>query len=80
MDRFFIIFTVRAAHLKRPGLDQDPRGGVDPALVHGRVGRCRGKVLAHRLLPAGASSATAEAHDEARAILEDIVADTPVPV
>ena len=36
--------------------------------------------LAHRLLPAGASSATSEAHDEARAILEDIVADTPVPV
>lgn len=36
--------------------------------------------LAHRLLPAGASSATSEAHDEARGILEDIVADTPVPV
>ena len=36
--------------------------------------------LAHRLLPAGASAATADAHDEARAILEDIVADTPLPV
>ncbi|HEX6640387.1 MAG TPA: MoxR family ATPase, partial [Thermoanaerobaculia bacterium] len=36
--------------------------------------------LAHRLLPSGASSATAEAHDEARAILEDIVADTTLPV
>ena len=36
--------------------------------------------LAHRLLPSGASSATSEAHDEARAILEDIVADTPLPV
>ncbi|HUF13297.1 MAG TPA: MoxR family ATPase [Longimicrobiales bacterium] len=36
--------------------------------------------LAHRLLPAGASVATSEAHDEARSILEDIVEDTPIPV
>lgn len=36
--------------------------------------------LAHRLLPAGASAATAEAHDDARAILEDIIEDVPLPV
>ena len=36
--------------------------------------------LAHRLLPVGTSAATTEAHDETAAILEAIVAATPVPV
>ena len=36
--------------------------------------------LAHRLLPTGASAATAEAHDDARAILEDIIEDVRLPV
>ena len=36
--------------------------------------------LAHRLLPAGASSSTGEAYDEAVAILDDVLAAVPLPV
>ncbi|MBI4521712.1 MAG: MoxR family ATPase [Gemmatimonadetes bacterium] len=36
--------------------------------------------LAHRVLPAATSAATAEAHEESAALLEEIVADIPVPV
>jgi MoxR-like ATPase len=57
------------------------------ALVDGRrflvpddVRRLVVPCLAHRLLPAGAASSTAEAHEEAAAVLERIVAATPVPV
>jgi MoxR-like ATPase len=57
------------------------------ALVDGRdflapddVRRLVVPCLAHRLLPAGASSSTGEAYDEAVAILEDVLAAVPVPV
>jgi len=36
--------------------------------------------LAHRLLPAGASSSTGEAYDEAVAVLDDIVRSIPLPL
>ena len=36
--------------------------------------------LAHRILPVGASAASHEAHEEAGAILTDILEDIPVPV
>lgn len=36
--------------------------------------------LAHRLLPASASSSSAEAHDEAAALLDGLLSDIPVPV
>ena len=36
--------------------------------------------LAHRLLPAGATAATLDAHDQAAALLERIMAETEVPV
>jgi len=71
-----------------------PRGGIALfraarayALVQGRtyvvpddVRRLVGPCLAHRLLPAGAPMATAEAHDEATAVLESIVASIDPPV
>jgi MoxR-like ATPase len=57
------------------------------ALVDGRdflapddVRRLVVPCLAHRLLPAGASSSTGEAYDEAVAVLEDVVAAIPLPV
>ncbi|MGI9181279.1 MAG: AAA family ATPase [Longimicrobiaceae bacterium] len=57
------------------------------ALVEGRsylvpddVRRLVVPCLAHRLLPAGSFSATAGAHEEAAATLEEIVSSTPVPV
>jgi MoxR-like ATPase len=57
------------------------------ALVDGRdflapddVRRLAVPGLAHRLLPAGASSATGEAYEEAVAVLEDLLAGVPVPV
>jgi MoxR-like ATPase len=57
------------------------------ALVDGReflvpddVRRLAVPVLAHRLLPAGASAATGEAYDEAVSVLEEILARVPMPV
>jgi MoxR-like ATPase len=57
------------------------------ALVDGRdflapddVRRLVVPCLAHRLLPAGASSSTGEAYDEAVAVLEGILANVNVPV
>jgi MoxR-like ATPase len=57
------------------------------ALVDGReflvpddVRRLVVPTLAHRLLPAGASSATGEAYDEAVSIVEDILSRIPMPV
>jgi MoxR-like ATPase len=57
------------------------------ALVDGRdflapddVRRLVVPCLAHRLLPAGASSSTGEAYDEAVAVLEGIVSAIPLPV
>lgn len=54
----------------------DGRGYLVPDDVRRLVLPC----LAHRLLPAGASLATADAHDEAAAMLDEIVAGIPVPV
>jgi MoxR-like ATPase len=57
------------------------------ALVEGRdflapddVRRLVIPCLAHRLLPAGSSSPTGEAYEESVAILEEIMAELPVPV
>lgn len=57
------------------------------ALVGGRtyvvpddVSRLAPVCLAHRVLPHGVSAASAEAHDEAAAIIAEIVAQIPVPV
>jgi MoxR-like ATPase len=57
------------------------------ALVDGRtylvpddVQRLTVPCLAHRLLPAGLTAATADAHEEAARILEDIRDEVPVPV
>jgi MoxR-like ATPase len=36
--------------------------------------------LAHRLLPAAAATSSAEAHDEAAALLDGILSDISVPV
>jgi hypothetical protein len=36
--------------------------------------------LAHRLLPVAATTASAEAHDQAASLLEGILSDIPVPV
>lgn len=36
--------------------------------------------LAHRLLSASASASTAEAHDDAAALLDSILSDIPIPV
>ena len=36
--------------------------------------------LAHRLLPVGTAASTAEAHQEAAVILEEIIQEVPVPV
>ena len=36
--------------------------------------------LAHRLLPVGTASSTAEAHQEAAILLEEIIQEVPVPI
>jgi MoxR-like ATPase len=36
--------------------------------------------LAHRLLPVAATTASAEAHDQAASLLDGILSDIPVPV
>jgi hypothetical protein len=36
--------------------------------------------LAHRLLPVGSAASTAEAHQEAAVILDEIIREVPVPV
>lgn len=57
------------------------------ALVDGRtylvpddIGRLVSPCLAHRLLPAGTSTATAEAHERTAALLDEILASIPAPV
>jgi MoxR-like ATPase len=63
------------------------RGARGYALVDGReflvpddVRRLVVPVLAHRLLPAGASSATGEAYEEAVAMLQELLSRIPMPV
>ena len=57
------------------------------ALVEGRefvvpddVSRLAVPSLAHRVLPHGMSAASAEAHEEGAAVIEEILCDVPVPV
>ena len=57
------------------------------ALVDGRtylvpddISRLAPVCLAHRVLPHGLAAASAEAHEEAAAVIGDIIARTPVPV
>jgi MoxR-like ATPase len=57
------------------------------ALVDGRtylvpddISRLAPVCLAHRVLPHGLAAASAEAHEEAAAVIADIIARTPVPV
>jgi MoxR-like ATPase len=75
-------------------LGASPRGAIGLfraaralALVDGRdylvpddVARMAPVCLAHRVLPHGAAIASADAHDEAAAIIEDILRDVPVPL
>jgi MoxR-like ATPase len=75
-------------------LGASPRGAIGLfraaralALVDGRdylvpddVARMAPVCLAHRLLPHGATVATADAHDEAAVIIDEILQRTPVPV
>ncbi len=49
-------------------------------LVPSDVQRLAMPCLAHRILPVGASAASHEAHEEAGAIVRDILEDIPVPV
>ena len=57
------------------------------ALIHNReflvpddVQRLTVPCLAHRVVPAGAAAASAEAHQESAAVLDEIIADLPVPL
>ncbi len=49
-------------------------------LVPSDIQHLAGSCLAHRILPIGATAATHEAHEEASAIVDEIVEDIPVPV
>lgn len=91
----YLMAIVRATRVHQGlRLGASPRGAIALfraaralALVEGRdylvpddVARMAGPCLAHRLLPHGAPVATAEAHDEAAAIIDEILQRTPVPV
>jgi MoxR-like ATPase len=87
-----IVRRTRTAHGFRMGVS--PRGAIALfraarafALTSGRrylipddVRRLVVPCLAHRLLPAGATAATLDAHDQAAALLERIMSETEVPV
>ena len=93
IDYLMAIVTATRTH-PRLRLGASPRGAIALlrasralALVEGRtflvpddVARMAPPCLAHRLLPHGAPVASAEAHDEAAAIIDDILGRTPVPV
>jgi MoxR-like ATPase len=49
-------------------------------LVPSDIQHLAGPCLAHRILPIGATAATHEAHEEAGAIVDEILEDVPVPV
>ncbi|MGQ0562323.1 MAG: AAA family ATPase [Gemmatimonadota bacterium] len=65
------LFRSARAHALMNGRDY-----VIPDDVQALVVPC----LAHRLLPAAATTATAEAHDQAATLLDDLLSDIPVPV
>jgi MoxR-like ATPase len=93
VDYLMAVVAATRTH-PRLRLGASPRGAIGLfraaralALVDGRdflvpddVARMAPVCLAHRLLPHGAAVATAEAHEEACAIIEDILQATPVPV
>ncbi|HUF51050.1 MAG TPA: MoxR family ATPase [Longimicrobiales bacterium] len=93
VDYLMAVVAATRTHA-RLRLGASPRGAIGLfraaralALVDGRdfllpddVARMAPVCLAHRLLPHGAGVATAEAHDEAAAIIEEILHATPVPV
>jgi MoxR-like ATPase len=91
----YLMAIVRATRTDdRLRIGVSPRGAIGLfraarayALVQGRryvipddVQTLVAPCLAHRLLPFGASAATAEAHDAGAAILEELISDIPVPV
>ncbi len=87
-----VVRTTRTDARLRLGVS--PRGAIALyraarayALVEGRdflvpddVRRLVVPCLAHRLLPAGASAGSAQAHEEAAALLDELVAGIPLPV
>jgi MoxR-like ATPase len=93
VDYLMTIVTGTRAH-PRLRLGASPRGAIAlfraaraHALVSGRtflvpddIARMAAPCLAHRLLPHGSAVATAEAHDEAAAIVDEILQRTRVPV
>jgi len=93
VDYLMALITATRAH-PRLRLGASPRAAIGLfravrafALVEGRdfvvpddVSRLAVPGLAHRVLPHGRSSASAEAHDEGAAVIEEILRDTPSPV
>ena len=93
VDYLMSVVTATRSH-PRLRLGASPRGAIGLfraaralALVDGRdfltpddVAHMAPVCLAHRLLPHGAAIATAEAHDEAASIVEEILASVEVPV
>ena len=91
----YLMAIVRATRTdERLRIGVSPRGAIGLfraarayAIVQGRrylvpddVQALVAPCLAHRLLPVGAAAATAEAHDTNAAILEELIAEIPVPV
>jgi MoxR-like ATPase len=93
VDYLMTIVTATRTH-PRLRLGASPRASIALfraaralALIEGRdfvvpddVARLAAPCLAHRLLPHGAAAASAGAHDEAAAIVEEILGTTPVPL
>jgi MoxR-like ATPase len=91
----FLMEIVRRTRVEpRLQIGVSPRGAVAlfrasraHALVHGREYLVPDDILAltvpclaHRLLPVGTAASTAEAHQEAAILLEEIIQEVPVPV
>lgn len=91
----FLMEIVRRTRIDpRLQVGVSPRGAVAlfrasraHALVHGRgylipddILALTVPCLAHRLLPVGTAASTAEAHEEAAILLEEIIQEVPVPV
>jgi MoxR-like ATPase len=93
IDYLMTVISATRTH-PRLRLGASPRGAIGLfraaralALVDGRdflvpddVARMAPVCLAHRVLPHGAAIASAAAHDEAAAIIEEILRATPVPL
>lgn len=93
LDYLMAVISATRTH-PRLRLGASPRGAIGLyraaraiALVDDRdfvtpddVAQMAGVCLPHRLLPHGAAAASAEAHDEAAAIVDEILEGVPVPV